>query len=98
MNTNNKLTNYVMQALKEEFIQNARLFIFETYCRIHQCIDIKMLSEKLNMGQVRPPKSIRYQQQLQHPIPFQKWPIPGTHNKSTVGYVGVLIHGIGLES
>ena len=46
----------MMQALKEEFIQNARLFIFETYCRIHQCIDIKMLSEKLNMGQVLPPK------------------------------------------
>ncbi|KAJ1490601.1 PCI domain-containing protein, partial [Baffinella frigidus] len=44
-------TDYFLQALKEEFIQNARLFIFETYCRIHQCIDIKMLAEKLNMGQ-----------------------------------------------
>jgi len=33
----------------EEFVENARLFIFETYCRIHQCIDIKMLAEKLNM-------------------------------------------------
>ncbi|KAK3269113.1 Eukaryotic translation initiation factor 3 subunit E [Cymbomonas tetramitiformis] len=33
----------------EEFVENARLFIFETYCRIHKCIDIKMLAEKLNM-------------------------------------------------
>lgn len=28
-----------------------RLFIFETYCRIHQCIDLKMLSQKLNMDE-----------------------------------------------
>ena len=25
----------------EEFQENARLFIFETFCRIHQCISIK---------------------------------------------------------
>jgi translation initiation factor 3 subunit E len=35
--------------LRDEFLENARLFIFETYCRIHQCIDIGMLSRKLNM-------------------------------------------------
>lgn len=34
---------------QEEFIENARLFIFETYCRIHNTISIKMLAEKLNM-------------------------------------------------
>jgi len=28
---------------------NARLFIFETYCKIHQRIDIGMLAQKLNM-------------------------------------------------
>eukprot|EP00287_Rhodomonas_sp_CCMP768_P009135 CAMPEP_0196723696 /NCGR_PEP_ID=MMETSP1091-20130531/5763_1 /TAXON_ID=302021 /ORGANISM="Rhodomonas sp., Strain CCMP768" /LENGTH=453 /DNA_ID=CAMNT_0042065683 /DNA_START=9 /DNA_END=1370 /DNA_ORIENTATION=- len=44
-------TDYFLQSLREEFIQNARLFIFETYCRIHQCIDITMLADKLNMGQ-----------------------------------------------
>lgn len=33
-----------------EFMENARLLIFETYCRIHKVIDIGMLSEKLNMG------------------------------------------------
>lgn len=32
-----------------EFIENARLMIFETFCRIHQCISINMLAEKLNM-------------------------------------------------
>jgi translation initiation factor 3 subunit E len=34
-----------------EFIESARLFIFETYCRIHQCIDINMLGQRLNMDQ-----------------------------------------------
>lgn len=38
-----------MIACLEDFIENARLFIFETFCRIHQCISIKMLAEKLNM-------------------------------------------------
>ena len=28
-------------ACRDEFIESARIFMFETYCRIHQCIDIK---------------------------------------------------------
>mmetsp|Transcript_120540 Transcript_120540/g.300703 ORF Transcript_120540/g.300703 Transcript_120540/m.300703 type:complete len:464 (-) Transcript_120540:177-1568(-) len=32
-----------------EFQENARLHIFESYCRIHQCINIQMISSKLNM-------------------------------------------------
>ena len=32
-------------------MENARLFIFETYCRIHQCIDLRMLSGKLNLDE-----------------------------------------------
>jgi len=32
-----------------EFQENARLLIFETYCRIHQCINIGMIASKLNM-------------------------------------------------
>lgn len=32
-----------------EFIESARLMIFETFCRIHQCITIGMLADKLNM-------------------------------------------------
>jgi translation initiation factor 3 subunit E len=41
--------DFFLVACHEEFIENARLFIFETYCRIHQCIDISMLATKLNM-------------------------------------------------
>jgi len=32
--------DFFLVAAKEDFIENARLFIFETYCRIHQRIDI----------------------------------------------------------
>jgi translation initiation factor 3 subunit E len=39
---------FLMSSL-EEFMENARLFIFETYCRIHQVIDIGMLAQKLNL-------------------------------------------------
>ena len=30
----------------EDFIENAHLFIFETSCRIHQCISINMTPEE----------------------------------------------------
>jgi translation initiation factor 3 subunit E len=43
--------DFFLVSCRDEFIENARLFIFETYCRIHQIIDIKMLAEKLNMDQ-----------------------------------------------
>ena len=43
------LNDFFLVACRDDFIENARLFIFETYCRIHQCIDIEMLAEKLNM-------------------------------------------------
>lgn len=33
----------------EDFLEDARRTIFETYCRIHQVIDIGMLADKLNM-------------------------------------------------
>ena len=46
-------TDYFLKSLKEEFLQNARLFVFETYCRIHHCVDIKMLADKLNMDKKR---------------------------------------------
>ncbi|KAF0905702.1 hypothetical protein E2562_008780 [Oryza meyeriana var. granulata] len=42
--------NFTTVPLRDEFLENARLFIFETYCRIHRCIDIGMLSQKLNMS------------------------------------------------
>ncbi|XP_043692326.1 eukaryotic translation initiation factor 3 subunit E-like isoform X2 [Telopea speciosissima] len=42
--------NFSTVPLRDEFLENARLFIFETYCRIHQCVDMRMLAEKLNMN------------------------------------------------
>ena len=42
-------SDFFLHAMSEEFLENARVFIFETYCRIHQKIDIAMLAEKLNM-------------------------------------------------
>ncbi|PUZ69165.1 hypothetical protein GQ55_2G087300 [Panicum hallii var. hallii] len=41
--------NSITVPLRDEFFENARLFIFETVCRIHRCIDISVLAEKLNM-------------------------------------------------
>ncbi|XP_065061945.1 eukaryotic translation initiation factor 3 subunit E-like [Rhopilema esculentum] len=43
------VNDFFLIACRDDFIENARLFIFETFCRIHQCISISMLAEKLNM-------------------------------------------------
>jgi translation initiation factor 3 subunit E len=43
--------DYFLTACVDDFVENARLFIFETYCRIHETIDMKMLATKLNMDQ-----------------------------------------------
>jgi translation initiation factor 3 subunit E len=43
--------DFFLSSCRDEFMENARLCIFETYCRIHQKIDIAMLAEKLNMDQ-----------------------------------------------
>lgn len=40
---------YVLTPFRDEFVDSARLFIFETYCRIHQCINIQVMADKLNM-------------------------------------------------
>jgi len=41
--------DFFLIACLDEFVENARLMIFETFCRIHQCISISMLADKLNM-------------------------------------------------
>ncbi|GMH39331.1 hypothetical protein BSKO_07229 [Bryopsis sp. KO-2023] len=41
--------DYFLAGFKDDFLENARLAIFETYCRIHQTIDIKTMSQKLDM-------------------------------------------------
>ena len=43
------VNDFFLVACLEDFINNACLFIFETFCRIHQCISINMLADKLNM-------------------------------------------------
>jgi len=37
--------------MQDDFVDNARLLVFEAYCRIHQCIDLRMLAAKLNMDE-----------------------------------------------
>lgn len=43
--------DFFLVGCQEAFVENARHFIFETYCRIHQCIDVRLLADKLNMPQ-----------------------------------------------
>lgn len=41
--------DFFLVACVDDFIECSRLLIFEMFCRIHECISIKMLAEKLNM-------------------------------------------------
>eukprot|EP01006_Ploeotia_vitrea_P024490 TRINITY_DN57305_c0_g1_i1.p1 TRINITY_DN57305_c0_g1~~TRINITY_DN57305_c0_g1_i1.p1 ORF type:complete len:443 (-),score=50.13 TRINITY_DN57305_c0_g1_i1:1205-2467(-) len=41
--------DFFLVACQEEFVENARLMIFENYCRIHSVIDIGMVAKKLGM-------------------------------------------------
>ncbi|MEW5312933.1 MAG: hypothetical protein WDW38_004531 [Sanguina aurantia] len=43
--------DFFLTLVKAEFLENARLFIFETYCRIHQSVSISLLADRLNMDQ-----------------------------------------------
>jgi len=43
--------DFFLCSYKEDFQESMRNSLFETYCRIHNCIDISLLSEKLNMNQ-----------------------------------------------
>lgn len=43
------VNDFFLFSCLDDFIENSRLMIFETFCRIHQCISISMLAEKLNM-------------------------------------------------
>lgn len=51
-------SDFFLVATQTDFVESARLFIFETYCRIHQCIDIRGLSAKLNLDEVEGEKWI----------------------------------------
>lgn len=45
--------DFFLVACLDEFIENARLFIFENYCKVHPRISIKMLGQKLNLSEDR---------------------------------------------
>ncbi|GAQ82532.1 translation initiation factor 3 subunit E [Klebsormidium nitens] len=42
--------DYFIGSVRGELMDNARNYIFETYCKIHQCLDTKILSEKLSLS------------------------------------------------
>ena len=41
--------DYFLCNCADAFMADARLFVFETYCRIHTCVDVEMLAGKLVM-------------------------------------------------
>uniref|UniRef100_A0A7E4VHV2 Eukaryotic translation initiation factor 3 subunit E n=1 Tax=Panagrellus redivivus TaxID=6233 RepID=A0A7E4VHV2_PANRE len=41
--------DFFLTGVQDEFRENARLLIFEMFCRIHQCIRLDMLADRLNM-------------------------------------------------
>lgn len=43
--------DFFLVACLDDFVENARLFIFENYCKVHPRISIKMLGEKLNLSE-----------------------------------------------
>merc|ERR1719365_97975 len=44
------INDFFLVACLDDFIENSRMMIFETFCRIHQCISISMLADKLSMS------------------------------------------------
>ncbi|PFH38390.1 PCI domain-containing protein [Besnoitia besnoiti] len=43
-------SDFFLQPLKRAINEFARLLIFETYCRIHKCINVDMIAKKVNMS------------------------------------------------
>lgn len=43
--------DYFLSVVVEEFMDNARNFFFETYFKIHKCIDTKSLAKRLEMNE-----------------------------------------------
>lgn len=41
--------DFFLASSKDEFMEAARLMLFETYCRIHKCTDIKTIAAKLDV-------------------------------------------------
>lgn len=50
--------DFFLSNSEELFVKSARLTLFESYCRIHERIDLSMLAEKLGMEQIAAEKWI----------------------------------------
>jgi translation initiation factor 3 subunit E len=44
------INDFFLVACLDDFVENSRMMIFETFCRIHECITISMLADKLSMS------------------------------------------------
>merc|ERR1719348_2830303 len=44
------VNDFFLVACLDDFMENSRMMIFETFCRIHECITISMLADKLSMN------------------------------------------------
>merc|ERR1719193_62249 len=44
------INDFFLVACLDDFMENSRMMIFETFCRIHECITISMLADKLSMS------------------------------------------------
>ncbi|MBD5001898.1 hypothetical protein GUF49_10175, partial [Xanthomonas citri pv. citri] len=42
--------DFFLEPFQQEFMEAARLAVFETYCRIHKSIDTTMLAERIDLG------------------------------------------------
>lgn len=51
-------TDFFLVAAKDAFMEAARQFLFETYCRIHEAIDISSLAKRLGMDEAATEKWI----------------------------------------
>lgn len=51
-------SDFFLVACLKDFIENAHIFIFETFCCIYQCISINRLVDKLSMTPEQAERSI----------------------------------------
>ncbi|KAL0598767.1 Eukaryotic translation initiation factor 3 subunit E-A [Plecturocebus cupreus] len=66
------VNDFFLVACLEDFIENARLFIFETFCRIHQCISIKHSPTLLPRLEYSGANSASWVQEILMPQPPKK--------------------------
>ncbi len=58
--------DFFLRNVCDEFMEGARLLIFETYCRIHNKLDISMLASKMGIQEVTNCSRFLYQFEKVH--------------------------------